>query len=44
MLRGASGVTTGFMNKVQATLAGVVPESVLARMHRKMAEPEDGSK
>ncbi len=40
MLRGASGVTTGFMNKVQATLSGVIPDSVLARMHRDMAEPE----
>lgn len=40
MLRGSSGVTTGFMNKVQATLSGVIPDSVLARMHRDMAEPE----
>ena len=40
MLRGSSGVTTGFMNKVQATLSGVIPDSVLAKMHRDMAEPE----
>jgi uncharacterized protein len=41
MLRGASGVTTGFMNKVQSSLAGVVPATVLARLHRQMAEPEE---
>jgi short-subunit dehydrogenase len=40
MLRGSSGVTTGFMNKVQATLAGIVPDSVLAALHRRMAEPD----
>ena len=41
MLRGSSGVTTGFKNKVQAALAGVVPDSALATMHRRMAEPDD---
>ncbi|MBM9593610.1 SDR family NAD(P)-dependent oxidoreductase [Roseitranquillus sediminis] len=40
MLKGSSGVTTGLKNKVQATLAGVVPESVLAQMHRNMADPD----
>ncbi|KAF0677161.1 SDR family NAD(P)-dependent oxidoreductase [Profundibacterium mesophilum] len=40
MLKGSSGVTTGFMNKVQAALSGVVPDSVLASMHRNLAEPE----
>ncbi len=43
MLRGSSGVTTGFMNKVQTTFAGVIPDSVLAKMHRDMAEPKDQS-
>lgn len=41
MLKGSSGVTTGFMNKVQATFAGVIPDRVLAKMHRDMAQPED---
>ncbi|MCE6950590.1 SDR family NAD(P)-dependent oxidoreductase [Cereibacter sphaeroides] len=41
MKRAASGVTTGFMNKVQATLSGLVPDSVLAAMHRRMAEPQE---
>jgi len=40
MMRGASGVTPGFMNKVQATLAGVLPSEMLARLHREMAEPK----
>ncbi len=42
MLDGASGVTTGFMNKVQSLVSGLIPDSVLAAMHRKMAKP-DGS-
>jgi uncharacterized protein len=41
MKRGASGVTTGFMNKVQRLLSGIIPDSVLADMHRKLAEPEE---
>ncbi|KZY48229.1 oxidoreductase [Roseovarius sp. HI0049] len=41
MIRGQSGVVTGFMNKVQATFSGLLPDTVLARMHRRMAEPED---
>ena len=40
MQKGASGVTTGFMNKVQATFAGLIPDSLLAEMHRRMAEPK----
>jgi short-subunit dehydrogenase len=41
MLAGRSGITTGFMNKVQATLSGVIPDSVLAAMHRRQAKPEE---
>jgi len=44
MLHGASGVTTGFMNKVQQALTEIVPETVLARMHRETAEPQEPSK
>lgn len=40
MKRGTSGVTPGFMNKMQRQLSGVIPDTVLARMHRKLAEPE----
>jgi len=48
MLDGRSGVTTGFMNKVQSVVSGLIPDSVLAAMHRKMAKPDstmdDGDK
>lgn len=40
MLDGASGVTTGFMNKVRSAVSGLIPDSVLAAMHRKMAKPQ----
>ena len=41
LLKGERGVVAGsFMNKVQATFAGIIPDSILAEMHRKMAEPE----
>lgn len=40
MEEGVSGVTVGFMNKVQTTFAGIIPDSVLAEMHRRMAEPQ----
>lgn len=39
--KGERGVVAGsFMNKIQATFAGIIPDSVLAEMHRKMAEPD----
>lgn len=41
MLRGASGVAPGMMTKVQSALTGIVPDSLLARMHRQMAEPTE---
>jgi len=41
MIKGQSGVVTGFMNKVQATFSGLLPDTVIAQMHRRMAEPED---
>lgn len=41
MMKGEHGVVAGsFMNKVQATFAGIIPDSILAEMHRKMAEPD----
>ncbi|EAQ02248.1 short chain oxidoreductase [Pseudooceanicola batsensis HTCC2597] len=42
MMKGQSGVVTGFMNKVQATFSGLLPDTVLSQMHRRMAEPEEG--
>lgn len=41
MMKGHSGVVTGFMNKVQATFSGLIPDTVIAQMHRRMAEPEE---
>jgi hypothetical protein len=28
------------MNTIQAAFAGIIPDRVLARMHREMAEPD----
>ena len=39
MQKGERREVTGFMNKIQATFAGVIPEPVIAQMHRRMAEP-----
>lgn len=41
MRKGASGVTPGTMAKLQSLLSGLVPDHVLARMHRQMAKPEE---
>ena len=32
---------SGFMNKVQDAFAGIIPDTVLAQMHRKMAKPKN---
>lgn len=40
MMRGTSGVTPGFMNKMQAAMAHVLPDTVMAQLHRRMAEPQ----
>jgi short-subunit dehydrogenase len=42
MLRGEGDVVAGFGNKLQAAMAAVTPQSVLAEQHRKMAEPASG--
>lgn len=42
MMSGSSDVTTGLKNKIQAAVANVVPNEVLARVHRGMAEPGGG--
>lgn len=40
LLEGEAHTVSGFMNKVQDVFAGVIPEPILAQMHRKMAEPQ----
>lgn len=39
MKKGEGDVVAGFKNKMQAAMAAITPDSVLAEMHRKMAEP-----
>ena len=39
MMSGESDIVTGFKNKVQTTVANVTPNELLAKQHRKMAEP-----
>ncbi len=39
MENGEAGVIAGMSNKVRAALANIVPDSMLAEQHRKMAEP-----
>ena len=40
MKNGEAGVTPGFMNKVQSVFAEILPEQVVAAMHRKLAQPK----
>jgi len=42
MKRGEGDVIAGLGNKVQAAVAAVTPQAVLAEQHRKMAEPGSG--
>jgi short-subunit dehydrogenase len=39
MEKGEAGVIAGMSNKIRAALAGIVPDTMLAEQHRKMAEP-----
>jgi short-subunit dehydrogenase len=39
MMRGKGDIVTGIKNKIQSAVANVLPAGVLARQHRKMAEP-----
>ncbi len=42
MMKGEHEVVHGMMNQAQVLAAGVLPESVTAAMHRKLAEPGSG--
>ena len=42
MMKGEGDVVSGVKNKVQAAMAAVTPETALAEMHRKQAEPGSG--
>ena len=39
LLDGETHIVSGLMNKIQDAFAGIIPDTVLAQMHRKMAEP-----
>jgi hypothetical protein len=39
MKKGNDHVVAGWKNKVQAVMANVIPDSVLAEQHRRMAQP-----
>jgi short-subunit dehydrogenase len=39
MLRGEADIVTGLKNKIQTTVANITPNEMLARQHRKIAEP-----
>ena len=40
MMDGSAHVVSGMWNKVQAAMAHIVPDRMLAKQHRNMAEPE----
>lgn len=42
LLSGRTQVTSGFMNKVQRVFADILPDGVVAQMHRRLAEPGGG--
>jgi short-subunit dehydrogenase len=44
MIDGDAAVVAGMKNKLQAAMAHVTPDGVLAEMHRSMAEPGSASK
>jgi short-subunit dehydrogenase len=44
MMKGEGDIVSGFKNKVQSAAANVTPAGVLAKQHRKMAEPGSAKK
>jgi short-subunit dehydrogenase len=40
MLADEDQVVSGFMNKLQATFADILPDQLVAQMHRRLTEPE----
>ena len=39
MMRGDGDVVSGMKNKIQSSVANILPAGMLARQHRKQAEP-----
>jgi short-subunit dehydrogenase len=44
MQRGDGDIVSGWKNKIQSAMANIMPASVLAQQHRKMAEPGSARK
>jgi uncharacterized protein len=44
MMRGDGDVVAGLKNKIQSAVANVTPAPILAKQHRKMAEPGTAKK
>jgi hypothetical protein len=42
MMQGEPDVVSGWRNKLQASLANLIPSSVLAEQHRRLAETGTG--
>ena len=40
LLEGDTQIASGFMNKIQATFADILPDSIVAQMHRRLAKPQ----
>ncbi len=40
LLEGDTQIVSGFMNKVQTMFADILPDDMVAQMHRRMAEPK----
>jgi short-subunit dehydrogenase len=44
MMKGEADVVSGWKNKLQTTMANVMPSGVLAEQHRKKTEPGSAKK
>jgi short-subunit dehydrogenase len=44
MMRGDGDVVSGWKNKIQTSVASILPSGVVAEQHRRMAEPGSGKK
>jgi hypothetical protein len=40
MMEGEGDVVSGWHNKVQSAIANITPSGLLAKMHRRMAQPK----
>jgi len=43
LLKGETQEVSGIMNKIQDVFAGILPDEIVAKMHRQLAQPETAS-